>query len=149
MNPGIVFTEKYLKLMFNQLRDATPEEVMDELEHCRRENRRPVRVSRYFSGFFIEEKFTASTGFEMQIFKHEEAARPLNAEILSSGVSCTTLPYARIMTLCSPSIPSHQNTTVSIQSKHCWNTIKTSLNQKNMTKFISLAIRQELVFVSW
>ena len=72
--------------MFNQLRDATPEEVMEELEHCRRENRRPVRVSRYFSGFFIEEKFTASTGFEMQVFKHEEAARSLNAEVPEHAV---------------------------------------------------------------
>ena len=56
--------------MFKQLRDATPEEVQEELEHCRRENRRPVRVPRYFRGFFTEEKFNASTGFEMQVFKH-------------------------------------------------------------------------------
>ena len=70
MHAGVVFTEKYLKLMFRQLRDATPEEVQEELEHCRRENRRPVRVPRYFRGFFTEEKFNASTGFEMQVFKH-------------------------------------------------------------------------------
>ena len=70
MHAGVVFTEKYLKLMFKQLRDATPEEVQEELEHCRRENRRPVRVPRYFRGFFTEEKFNASTGFEMQVFKH-------------------------------------------------------------------------------
>ena len=86
MNPGVVFTEKYLKLMFKQLRDATPEEVQEELEHCRRENRRPVRIPRYFRGYFTEEKFTASTGFEMQVFKHDEAsqqsARPLS---LSKG----------------------------------------------------------------
>ena len=86
MNPGIVFTEKYLKLMFKQLRDATPEEVQEELEHCRRENRRPVRVPRYFRGFFTEEKYTASTGFEMQVFKHEEAARSLNAEVPEPAV---------------------------------------------------------------
>ena len=78
MNPGVVFTEKYLKLMFKQLRDASPEEVQEELEHCRRENRRPVRVPRYFRGFFTEEKFNASTGFEMQVFKHEDAARSLS-----------------------------------------------------------------------
>ena len=72
MNPGVVFTEKYLKLMFKSLRDATPDEVMEELEHCRRENRRPVRIPRYFRGFFAEdEKYSASTGFEMQVFKHE------------------------------------------------------------------------------
>jgi acetyl esterase/lipase len=83
MHAGIVFTEKYLKLMFKQLRDATPEEVMEELEHCRRENRRPVRVPRYFRGFFTEEKYTASTGFEMQVFKHEETTRPLSPRFLS------------------------------------------------------------------
>ena len=72
MNAGRVFTEKYLRLMFKSLRDATPEEVMEELEHCRRENRRPVRIPRYFRGFFVEdEKFRASTGFEMQVFRHE------------------------------------------------------------------------------
>ena len=78
MNPGIVFTEKYLRLMFKQLRDATPEEVMDELEHCRRENRRPVRIPRYFRGFFVEdEKYCASTGFEMQVFRHDEVRKSL------------------------------------------------------------------------
>ncbi len=56
MNAGRVFTEKYLRLMFKQLRDATPEEVMEELEHCRRENRRPERVPRYYRSFFTEEK---------------------------------------------------------------------------------------------
>ena len=70
--------------MFKQLRDATPEEVMEELEHCRRENRRPVRVPRYFRGFFTEEKYTASTGFEMQVFKHEETARSLSSSKLRS-----------------------------------------------------------------
>ena len=79
MNAGIVFTEKYLKLMFKSLRDATPDEVMEELEHCRRENRRPVRIPRYFRGFFAEdEKFHASTGFEMQVFKHNEETRSLS-----------------------------------------------------------------------
>lgn len=78
MSPGRVFTEKYLKLMFKQLRDATPDEVMEELEHCRRENRRSVRVPRYFRGYFVEtEKFTASTGFEMQVFKHSEHSHKL------------------------------------------------------------------------
>ena len=80
MNAGKVFTEKYLKLMFKQLRDATPEEVMEELEHCRRENRRPVRVPRYFRGFFTEERYNASTGFEMQVFRHDETLRSLNPE---------------------------------------------------------------------
>ena len=78
MNAGVVFTEKYLRLMFKQLRDATPEEVTEELEHCRRDNRRIVRVPRYFRGFFTEEeRFRASTGFEMQVFKHDHASRKL------------------------------------------------------------------------
>ena len=77
MNAGIVFTEKYLKLMFKPLRDATPEEVMEELEHCRRENRRPVKIPRYFRGFFTEEKYPASTGFEIQVFRHDDASRKL------------------------------------------------------------------------
>ena len=76
MNAGRVFTEKYLKLMFKSLRDATPEEVMEELEHCRRENRRLVRVPRYFRDFFTEEeKYHASTGFDMQVFRHEDTLR--------------------------------------------------------------------------
>ena len=78
MNAGVVFTEKYLRLMFKSLRDATPDEVMEELEHCRRENRRPVRVPRYFKGYFTEEKYQASTGFEMQVFKHKEKPRSLS-----------------------------------------------------------------------
>ncbi|MCR5659380.1 MAG: alpha/beta hydrolase [Bacteroidales bacterium] len=64
--------------MFKQLRDATPEEVQEELEHCRRENRRTVRIPRYFRGFFTEEKFSATTGFEMQVFKHNETLRSLS-----------------------------------------------------------------------
>ena len=75
MNAGEVFTERYLKLMFKSLRDATPEEVEAELEHCRRENRRPVRVPRYFRGYFTEdERYHASTGFDMQVFRHEDTS---------------------------------------------------------------------------
>lgn len=77
MNPGVAFTEKYLHLMFKSLRDASTEEVMAELEHCRRENRRPVRVPRYFRGYFKEERFHASTDFEMQVFRHDNTSRNL------------------------------------------------------------------------
>ena len=80
-----------MRLMFKQLRDATPEEVSEELEHCRRENQRTVRVPRYFRGFFTEEeRFRASTGFEMQVFRHEtqQAARSLS---LSKGQSMRKL----------------------------------------------------------
>ena len=85
MNAGIVFTEKYLRLMFKSLRDATPEEVMEELEHCRRENRRTVRIPRYFRGYFTEkEKYHADTGFDMQVFSHNEeqqTTRSLSPEV--------------------------------------------------------------------
>ena len=77
MNAGVTFTERYLKLMFKSLRDATPDKVDEELEHCRRESRRPVRVPRYFRGYFTEEKFVASNGFEMQVFRHDHASRQL------------------------------------------------------------------------
>lgn len=78
MTTGSLFTEKYLNLMFKQLRDATPEQVLEELEHCRRENRRTVRVPRYFRGYFLPETYTTSTGFEMQYFLHENTSkRPL------------------------------------------------------------------------
>ena len=72
-------------MMFKSLRDATPEEVEAELEHCRRENRRPVRVPRYFRGYFTEEKYNASTGFEMQVFKHEETTRSLSPELVEGS----------------------------------------------------------------
>ena len=77
MTTGTSFTEKYLKLMFKSLRDATPDEVQEELEHCRRENRRTVRVPRYFRGYFTHETYMASTGYEMQYFKHERSSRKL------------------------------------------------------------------------
>lgn len=70
MTTGTAFTERYLKLMFKSLRDATPEQVQSELEHCRRENRRTVRVPRYFRGYFTSETYTTSTGYEMQYFHH-------------------------------------------------------------------------------
>ena len=77
MNAGRVFTEKYLKLMFKQLRDATPEEVVQELEHCRRENRRTVRVPRYFRKYFTAESYTTTAGYEMQYFRHIGGSRKL------------------------------------------------------------------------
>ena len=60
-------------MMFKSLRDATPEEVSAELEHCRRENQRLVRVPRYFRGYFKEEeRYHSSTGYDMQVFSHNE-----------------------------------------------------------------------------
>lgn len=77
MNAGVVFTEKYLKMMFKQLRDATPEQVQAELEHCRRENRKTVRVSRHFTDFFQSESYTTPNGYAMQYFKHVRPSRKL------------------------------------------------------------------------
>ena len=77
MNAGVAFTERYLKMMFQSLRDATPEQVQEELEHCRRENRKAVRIPRYFRKFFSSATYKTSTGYEMQYFKHEHPSRQL------------------------------------------------------------------------
>lgn len=68
MSPGEAFTERYLKMMFASLRDATPEQIQEELEHCRNINRKPVRVPRYFRAHFEETAFEAANGFHMQVF---------------------------------------------------------------------------------
>jgi len=77
MTTGKAFTERYLKLMFKSLRDATPEQVQEELEHCRRENRRIVRVPRLFRTYFSSETYTTSTGYEMHYFHHVRPSRKL------------------------------------------------------------------------
>ena len=68
MNKGQQFTERYLKMMFSSLRDATSQAVLEELERCRSINRKPVRVPRYFRERYTESTFTAANGFEMQVF---------------------------------------------------------------------------------
>ena len=68
MSAGQQFTERYLKVMFFTLKDATPEEVRAELEHCRRNNRKPVRVPKLHRDHFCESRFEASNGFSMQVF---------------------------------------------------------------------------------
>ena len=68
VSPGRSFTDRYLKVMFASLRDATPEEVQQELEHCRNINKKPVRVPRMFRGCFSETLFEASNGFQMPVF---------------------------------------------------------------------------------
>ena len=69
MAAGRDFTERYLKVMFASLKDATPEEVQEELERCRAINRKPVRVPRFFRSFFSCTDFQASNGFQMQVFQ--------------------------------------------------------------------------------
>ena len=68
MSPGEAFTERYLSMMFATLRDATPEQIQEELEHCRYINRKPVRVPRFFRAHFEETAFEAENGFHMQVF---------------------------------------------------------------------------------
>ena len=68
MTPGKAFTERYLSVMFASLRDASPEQVQEELERCRNINRKPVRVPRYFRAHFKETAFQAANGFNMQVF---------------------------------------------------------------------------------
>lgn len=76
-NAGVELTNRYIKLMFKGLRDATPEQVHEELEHCRRENLRPVRVPRMFRGYFEEEKYHSESGYEMQVFKRDNHSHKL------------------------------------------------------------------------
>ena len=68
MSAGQQFTEKYLNVMFSTLKDATPEQVQEELEHCRKINRKPVRVPKLHRAHFSESLFEASNGFPMQVF---------------------------------------------------------------------------------
>lgn len=68
MSPGEAFTEKYLNVMFATLKDATPEQVQEELERCRHINRKPVRVARLHRKHFCETSFQASKGYQMQMF---------------------------------------------------------------------------------
>lgn len=67
MSPGKAFTERYLKMMFASLRDATPEQIQEELEHCRNINRKPVRVPKIHRAHFSESQFVASNGYPMQV----------------------------------------------------------------------------------
>ena len=71
VSPGQRFTARYLDVMFASLKEATPEEVQEELEHCRNINRKPVRVPRYFRNHFSEHPFEAANGFQMQVFQTE------------------------------------------------------------------------------
>lgn len=71
MGAGKQFTERYLKAMFASLKDATPDEVREELEHCRKINRKPIRVPKIHRAHFSESVFEASNGFTMQVFSTE------------------------------------------------------------------------------
>lgn len=77
MNAGVEFTGRYLKMMFKGLRDATPEQVQQELEHCRRDNLRPVRAPRLFRTYFKEEPYEATNGHVIQVFRRDNHSRKL------------------------------------------------------------------------
>lgn len=92
VSPGRLFTERYLGVMFASLRDATPEEVTEELEHCRVINRKPVRVPRHFRKHYSETSFLASNGFNMQVFATEPYRQDDTLILYLHGGACIYQP---------------------------------------------------------
>ena len=92
MSAGQQFTERYLKVMFANLRDATPEQVQEELEHCRNINRKPVRVPRLHRKHFSETRFEAANGFSMQVFSTEPWRDPERVILYLHGGACIYQP---------------------------------------------------------
>jgi acetyl esterase/lipase len=92
MSPGEAFTERYLTVMFSSLRDATPEQIQQELEHCRNINRKPVRVPRYFREHFYETAFDAENGFQMQVFSTKPYPGNDNVILYFHGGACIYQP---------------------------------------------------------
>lgn len=92
MSAGKQFTERYLKAMFATLKDATPEEVQAELEHCRKINRKPVRVPRLHRAHFSESQFEATNGFVMQVFSTEPWRDPERVILYLHGGACIYQP---------------------------------------------------------
>ena len=92
MSVGQQFTERYLKAMFANLKDATLEQVQEELEHCRRNNRKLVRVPRLHRAHFSESKFEASNGFVMQVFSTEPWRDPERVILYLHGGACIYQP---------------------------------------------------------
>ena len=92
ISPGKQFTDRYLSVMFSSLKDATPEEVAEELEHCRNINRKPVRVPRHFKKHFSESTFLASNGFTMQVFSTEPHCEDDTLILYLHGGACIYQP---------------------------------------------------------
>lgn len=92
MSPGRQFTDKYLNVMFSSLKDATPEQVQEELEHCRKINQKPVRVPRTHRAHFSETLFEASNGFKMQVFSSEPWRDPNRVILYLHGGACIYQP---------------------------------------------------------
>ena len=89
---GKQFTQRYLKVMFSSLKDATPEQVQEELERCRNINRKPVRVPRYFREHFAESLFQASNGFNMQLFTSQPCRNQDVVILYIHGGACIYQP---------------------------------------------------------
>lgn len=92
MSPGKAFTERYLKMMFASLRDATPEQIQEELEHCRNINRKPVRVPKIHRAHFSESQFVASNGYPMQVFSTVPWSDPDRVIVYIHGGACIYQP---------------------------------------------------------
>lgn len=92
MSPGAIFTERYLKMMFSSLRDATPEQIQEELEHCRNINRKPVRVPRLFREHLVESSFEAANGFHMQVFSTKPYPKTDGVILYCHGGACIYQP---------------------------------------------------------
>lgn len=92
MSPGQKFTEKYLNVMFASLKDASPEEVQEELEHCRKINRKPVRVPKIHRPHFSESMFEACNGFNMQVFSSEPYRNHDTLIVYIHGGACIYQP---------------------------------------------------------
>ena len=92
MSAGQKFTDRYLKAMFASLKDATPEEVQEELEHCRKINQKPVKVPRLHRKYFSESRFEASNGFVMQVFSSEPWRNPEQVILYLHGGACIYQP---------------------------------------------------------
>lgn len=92
MSPGKAFTERYLKMMFASLRDATPEQIQEELEHCRNINLKPVRVPKIHRAHFTESQFVASNGFPMQVFSTVPWNDPDRVIVYIHGGACIYQP---------------------------------------------------------
>ena len=92
MSAGKTFTERYLKMMFAELRDATPEQIQEELERCRNINLKPVRVPKIHRSHFSESLFMASNGFNMQVFSTIPWRDPERVIVYIHGGACIYQP---------------------------------------------------------
>ena len=92
MSPGKTFTERYLKMMFAELRDATHEQIQQELERCHNINLKPVRVPKIHRSHFTESLFEASNGYQMQVFSTTPWNDPDRVIVYLHGGACIYQP---------------------------------------------------------